>query len=339
MTWLRLDDGMLDHPKWIRAITLGGDEVVTVWLRLLSWCSRNLTDGHIPGDMVAQVAQLKAGAKRAKALRALEEARLITRGEGEEIVLVDYLERNPSASQVRADRERKIEAQRKRRLGGNEAGLHATSEAGACSVPSPSHPIPSPEREERALGNDTEPEQTETPTHIQIPEAWKVSEEFFAEAYAAGVTRNGLEEAVTYWRGRKLGGEWFSIEAFFRGKFASIKIREEKLRFAAHQERNATSSPRASPSGFGSDLDTTGAATAFRPTDDDRKLAKKHDLDLERAVRDYRKSARASALDTPTQERDFSNRLKCWAVTGQWIVDGALPQNPHARRRAGTEAA
>lgn len=339
MTWLRLDDGMLDHPKWIRAITLGGDEVVTVWLRLLSWCSRNLTDGLIPGDMVAQVAQLKAGAKRAKALRALEEARLITRGEGEEIVMVDYLERNPSASQVRADRERKIEAQRKRRLGGNEAGLHSMSEAGACSVPS--HPIPIPshsEREERALGNDTEPEQTETPTHIQIPEAWKVSEEFFAEAYAAGVTRNGLEEAVTYWRGRKLGGEWFSIEAFFRGKFASIKIREEKTRFAAQQERKAQSSPRASPGGFGSDLDTTGAALAFHASDDDRKFALGHALDLDRAVRDYRASQRAAALDTPTQRRDFSNRLKCWHATGQWIVDGALPKNPVPKRRA-TEAA
>lgn len=108
------------------------------------------------------------------------------------------------------------------------------------------------------------------------------------------------------------------------------------------QRETARANPRASPgSGFGSgsDLDTTGAATAFRPTDDDRKLAKKHDLDLERAVKDYRKSSRALALDTPTQERDFSNRLKCWAVTGQWIVDGALPKNPHARRRAGTEAA
>jgi hypothetical protein len=334
MTWLRLDDGMLDHPKWIRAIALGGDEVVTVWLRLLSWCSRNLTDGHVPGDMVAQVAQLKAGIKRSKALRALEEARLITRGEGEEITIVDYLERNPSASQVRAERERKIEAQRKRRLGAREAELHATTEAEPCSVPSHPHPIPSPEREERALGNDIEPEQTEPATHIRIPEGWTPSAELFAEGIAAGVTRSGLEEAVRYWRGRKLGGEWFSIEDFFRGKFASIKIREEKARFAAHQERNAQSAPRASPGGFpGNDLDTTGAATVFHPTEEHIRFAVSHDLDYAKAQNQYRRSERACALDTMTQRRDFMNRLKCWAATGQWIVDGPLPR-PKQRTEA-----
>jgi len=190
----------------------------------------------------------------------------------------------------------------------------------------------------RALGDDFEPEQTDPALHIRIPVTWKVTEEFFAEAYAAGVTRSGLEEAVRYWRGRKLGGEWFSIEDFFRGKFASIKIREEKARFAAHQERNAQSSPRASPASFGSDLDTTGAALAFHASDDDRKFAARYALDLDRAVRDYRASPRARALDTPTQSRDFSNRLKCWHVTGQWIVDGALPKNPLPKRRA-TEAA
>ena len=191
------------------------------------------------------------------------------------------------------------------------------------------------EREDaRALGNDIEPEQTEPATHIRIPEGWTPSAELFAEGIAAGVTRSGLEEAVRYWRGRKLGGEWFSIEDFFRGKFASIKIREEKARFAAHQERNAPSAGAFA----GNDLDTTGAATVFRPSDDDRKFAHAHALDLDRAVKDYRASSRARALDTPTQARDFSNRLKCWHVTGQWIVDGALPKNPLAKRR-GTEAA
>jgi hypothetical protein len=112
----------------------------------------------------------------------------------------------------------------------------------------------------------------------------------------------------------------------------------EDERVKRETARANPSAPRASPGFAGNDLDTTGAATVFRPSDDDRKFATAHALDLDRAVKDYRASSRARALDTPTQARDFSNRLKCWHVTGQWIVDGALPKNPLPKRR-GTEAA
>lgn len=150
MSWLRLEDNMLDHPKWIRAIREGGEGVTTVWLRLVSWCSRNLTDGVIPGDMVAEVAQVRAGKTRSKALRALEEARLITRGDHEEITIVDYLERNPSRSQVQADRERRARAQQNRRVTGNVTG-HAPTTVPSCNdVPSRPVPIPSPSHSQKS---------------------------------------------------------------------------------------------------------------------------------------------------------------------------------------------
>lgn len=258
MTWLRIEDNMLDHPKWRRAISLGGDEALVVWLRLLSWCSRNLTDGHVPADMVSEVARVRYGVTRSRAIQALVTAGLLTCETDLSVTLVDYLQRNPSASQVRESRLRKTEAQRNRRNARADAVPQPRSEAGACSVPIPSHPIPSQSQRERdperarepdppssptvteirplrPSRREQEPALTEPATHTRIPPGWSVPEPLYGEAIAAGVTRAGLDDAVRYWRGRKLGGEWFTIEDFFRAKFASIRSSEERARFSTHQ--------------------------------------------------------------------------------------------------------
>lgn len=185
----------------------------------------------------------------------------------------------------------------------------------------------------------SEPSQTEPPTHIRIPEGWNAPEELFAEAFAAGVTRAGLEEAVRYWRGRKLGGEWFTPEDFFRGKFAAIKLREESARFAEQQKR---AGPKGGPRKTDSDLETnstTSAATAFRPSTDHERLCAEHKLDLAFAVKLYRGSPEHDQVGFAESERRFLARLKCWAATGTFHPDGPLPKPKKPPGRAGDQEA
>jgi hypothetical protein len=44
MTWVRLDDAILDNPKIVRAGPIG----FAVHVAAITWCARNLTDGFVP---------------------------------------------------------------------------------------------------------------------------------------------------------------------------------------------------------------------------------------------------------------------------------------------------
>ena len=107
MAWVRLDDGFGDHPKIIglssaafRAFVVG-----------LCYCSRHLTDGHIPAAAVNAVA-------RGGAVRELEAAGLWERN-GNGIVIHDYLDFQLSAEQIRA--KRASDSARKRKGNGAES--------------------------------------------------------------------------------------------------------------------------------------------------------------------------------------------------------------------------
>lgn len=141
MTWLRLDDDMLDDDKWRRAIREGGDTTFAVWFRLSSWCSRRLTDGEVPADLVAEIAQLKGSKTRATALRALIDAELIARRDDGGLTVVGYLKRNPSRVDVLAERARRAEAQKNRRNPQPVTGHAPRSEPQRDEVPS--RPVPS----------------------------------------------------------------------------------------------------------------------------------------------------------------------------------------------------
>lgn len=75
------------------------------------------------------------------------------------------------------------------------------------------------------------------------------------------------------------------------------------------------------------DLDTTGAATAFRPTSDHERFCSEKSLDLAYAVSLVRQGSRFASLGTPNQNAEFMARLRCWSATGKFIPDGPLP-NP-----------
>lgn len=144
MSWLRDDDDMLDHEKWRRALRDGGDGALLVWARLRAWCSRRLTDGLVPADMVDEVAEIGRSKARARALRALVEHGLCARRVDGALTIVGYLERNPSRAKVLEERDRRSEAQRKRRLGESVTGHAPTSEPERNEVPARPGPIPSP---------------------------------------------------------------------------------------------------------------------------------------------------------------------------------------------------
>lgn len=100
MSWIELDDAILDHPKFIRAVRLGGSGAVHLWLGFRAYCAKNLTDGMIPADMVDEV-RGPQGKERDKALKALVEVGLLKRtDEKAPIEMHDYLQWSSSREEV-----------------------------------------------------------------------------------------------------------------------------------------------------------------------------------------------------------------------------------------------
>lgn len=102
MPWLRIDDGMVEHLK----VASLSDAAFRVHVEALSFCARNLTDGHIP----EAIAKNRGWSRKA---RELIRAGLWHAVEGGHEIH-DYLEYNPSREQVEA--ERKAARERMNRL-------------------------------------------------------------------------------------------------------------------------------------------------------------------------------------------------------------------------------
>lgn len=107
MSWLKLDDAMLDHRKVRRAMRDGGLAAFGLHIAALLESSKYLTDGHIEDVSVDDL--LDAGCVRGKARTTVVES-LVRHGLWEPdaerggYVIHDYLEHNPSRAQVEANR-------------------------------------------------------------------------------------------------------------------------------------------------------------------------------------------------------------------------------------------
>lgn len=111
--WTRLDDDFYDHPRIVAA----GNEGAGVFCRCLSYCGRYLTDGFVPGEVAARIANGDVGV-----LRTLLEVGLLEQTDGG-FVLRDFLDYNPTADEVKQRRERISEARREAgRRGGRRSG-------------------------------------------------------------------------------------------------------------------------------------------------------------------------------------------------------------------------
>lgn len=119
MSWIKLDDGFLDHPKFLRAGPLAG----YLHIAALAWCNRNLTDGVIPRvqparlvawhtandclnvDVVGRVADYEEAVSWGVLVsRLLETGLWVERPDGDYEVH-DYLEWQTSAEDIRAKRD------------------------------------------------------------------------------------------------------------------------------------------------------------------------------------------------------------------------------------------
>lgn len=116
MSWLELDDGILDHPKFIRAIKIGGSETVHLWLGLRAYCGKQLTDGFVPNDMIDEVRGPRDSKKRAAALEALRTVSLLDPADGG-VQMHNYLKWSKSREQVLAMRKQARDRQAKSRGG------------------------------------------------------------------------------------------------------------------------------------------------------------------------------------------------------------------------------
>jgi len=104
---------------------------------------------------------------------------------------------------------------------------------------------------------------------------------------------------------------------------------------AAERAAQTASLPRArareSP---GAELDTTGAATAFRLDEEHRAFGRRFRKDVDWAASEYRRGSTCASLDTLQQSRDFMNRIKCWEATGTFHAEGPLPKPVRAPKEA-----
>jgi hypothetical protein len=111
VTWTKLDDAFWSHPKVIAA----GNEAAGAYVRMLSYCGKHLTDGHIPEDIAKFIA-------KPSALQRLAEHEFIQRN-GSGWVIPDYLEFNPSAEKAKAKQKARSEAGKR----GGRASRRGTS--------------------------------------------------------------------------------------------------------------------------------------------------------------------------------------------------------------------
>ena len=98
MTWFKLDDTFPDHPKVVAA----GGQAAWLYVAGLAYCSRGLTDGHIPAAVVARLTDLPKPAELAAKLVAVG---LWVEQDGGYAVH-DYADHQRTRAQIDADRDR-----------------------------------------------------------------------------------------------------------------------------------------------------------------------------------------------------------------------------------------
>lgn len=147
MTWFRLDDGWLMHPK----VQSAGHYGRALWMAGGLHCAAQLTDGRIEKGIVRVLAaQAEVPVSAAKKLVAAG----LWIDEGDHYQMHDYLDYQPSKEQVEAERERwRSSKQRRRKRGGNPEGVPQVSTVDT-GVDSSENPAESPRPPVPTKGRD-----------------------------------------------------------------------------------------------------------------------------------------------------------------------------------------
>jgi hypothetical protein len=216
MSWLRIDDNLLDTPQWGLAVLDGGSAAVHLWLALSLWACKHLSDGEVPAHMLKVIAGPRGARVTGKAYRALIAAGLLERRADGSVRLVDHLERHPSRDDVMERRRRWKDAQQKHRKGHKVmAGVSdddgATEEDDADeSQSTPSRPVPIPtrrQREDRHTEGAPPVAQEGCPVVWHTLDGWVEPIGLEDEAVAAGVPRDFYRARVEQLRNTTIGGQ------------------------------------------------------------------------------------------------------------------------------------
>ncbi len=143
MTWVRLDDGFPDHPKFIGI----GDAALALWVRALAHCNRYLTDGLVVPKALARLSLAKKPSAVADELVAAKLWTVTDDG----YLFHDYADYQHTKAQTT---ERRMSKQEAGRAGGQRSGEarrakqnEAECFAPACVLVEPKRtPVPIPSR-------------------------------------------------------------------------------------------------------------------------------------------------------------------------------------------------
>jgi hypothetical protein len=216
---IELDDQILNHPKFIRAVKIGGSETIHLWLGMRAYCSQNLTDGFIPSDMLDEVRGPKSEKARRSAMAALVEVNLVEiRDNG--VALHDYLDWASSRDEVtqwrakareRKAKSRTVSRQESQRDGqcdtpetpGGVTDTRSVAPAPAYTLGAPS-PSPSPsasptDQRDQPVAKDltgirVSAEQQQQPTKIPCPPDLCLLDAQIANLEMAGIPRWAVDQ-------------------------------------------------------------------------------------------------------------------------------------------------
>lgn len=97
MAWVKLDDQFADHPK----VNAAGPLASWLYVCGLTYCARQLTDGFIPAAQIRKLADVDNAGELASILVSVGLWEQVEGG----YMAHDYLKYNPTAAQVKAERE------------------------------------------------------------------------------------------------------------------------------------------------------------------------------------------------------------------------------------------
>ena len=132
MSWLELDDRILEHPKFIRAVKLAGSGAIHLWLGLRAYCGQYLTDGTIPADMLDEVRGPRDESRKV-AFKALFSVGLLEKAPDGGCQMHDFLDWSSSRDDIERrkarsrERKRAVRADRPRDTERTDCGQTAES--------------------------------------------------------------------------------------------------------------------------------------------------------------------------------------------------------------------
>lgn len=184
MSWLKIDDQFPNHPKVVEAGPLAG------WLFIcgLGYAGQYLTDGFIPEKQVRRLADVESPDQLADKLCEVGLWERVKDG----YQIHGYLEYNPSAERVKADREAAKQRMARQRSGEHSSLYNGSSEevqanfVRSSTSPSPS-PIPypiNPNPDTLEGGAPTPPAQSKKgkPAQTSIPDGYAPTAKMIADA-------------------------------------------------------------------------------------------------------------------------------------------------------------